>query len=345
MSRTALIVLVSLAGYGVLAFALSAITAVVWRTRAVAPANLPPAVRARRLLQLRTFPVVTAAALTLFVIIPAFAIFEPASAGEEIGPVLELLSLMVLFQIGASIVVAVQSAMLTRRVEREWLRGSESIDASQTAGLRAFAIASASPMVALVGVFAPKLIAARSVVDACTPEEIACIVAHERGHFDARDNMKRWLMASLPDPLRWTAIHREIVVPQGPGDAWPVTPGECPDSRQEFVEGKGLGQVVVRARIETAHDVLGRVTGGQHENRGFDALATQLTGEFEPALLGKLDVQHDQVIGTEVSELGALLAVGCHVHSVTLFLQPLLEEPGRLRIVLHHENAQGAPSR
>ena len=214
MSRTVLIVLVSLAAYGVLAFALSAITAVVWRTRAVAPANLPPAVRARRLLQLRMFPVITALALTLLVITPAFAIFEPASAGEEIGPVLELLSLMILIQIGASMVVAVRSVLLTRRVEREWLRGSESIDASQTAGLRAFAIESASPMVALVGVFAPKLIAARSVVDACTPEEIACIVAHERGHFDARDNMKRWLMASLPDPLRWTAIHREIV------DAW-----------------------------------------------------------------------------------------------------------------------------
>jgi beta-lactamase regulating signal transducer with metallopeptidase domain len=69
-------------------------------------------------------------------------------------------------------------------------------------------------MVALVGVFAPKLIAARSVVDACSRGEIAQIVAHERGHFDARDNLKRWIMASLPDALRWTPMHRDIV------DAW-----------------------------------------------------------------------------------------------------------------------------
>jgi Zn-dependent protease with chaperone function len=214
MSRTMLIVLVSLTAYGLLSLAISGMVALVWRTRAVAPANLPPAVRARRLLQLRLVPSAVAAAITLFVITPAFAIYEPDNAGEEIGPVLELLSLLALIQIGAAIVGAVRSMRLTTRIEREWLRVSESIDAGRTAGLHAFAIQSASPMVALVGVFAPKLIAARTVVDACTAEEIACIVAHERGHFDARDNFKRWLMAVLPDALRWTRIHHEMV------DAW-----------------------------------------------------------------------------------------------------------------------------
>jgi beta-lactamase regulating signal transducer with metallopeptidase domain len=68
--------------------------------------------------------------------------------------------------------------------------------------------------VALVGVFAPKLIASSAVLDACSAEEIASIAGHERGHFDARDNMKRWIMASLPDMLRWTPLHREII------DAW-----------------------------------------------------------------------------------------------------------------------------
>lgn len=214
MSRTMLIVLVSLTAYGLLSLAISGVVALVWRTRAVAPATLPPAVRARRLLQLRLVPSVAAAAITLFVITPAFAMFEPDTAGEEIGPVLELLSLLAVIQIVAAIVTAIRSMRLTGRVEREWLRVSTAIDAGRTSGLRAFAIDSASPMVALVGVFAPKLIAARTVVDACTPDEIACMVAHERGHFDARDNFKRWLMASLPDALRWTPIHHEIV------DAW-----------------------------------------------------------------------------------------------------------------------------
>lgn len=214
MSRTALIVLVSLTAYSLLGLAISIVAAIAWRTRAIAPANLPPVVRARRLLHFRLLPSVAAGAITLFVITPAFAIFEPPSAGEEIGPILEGVSSLALALIGASVFFAVRSLRLTTRIEREWLRASESIDAGRAAGLRAFAIQSASPMVALVGVFAPKLIAAKTVVDACTPQEIACIVAHERGHFDARDNLKRWIMASLPDVLRWTPIHHEIV------DAW-----------------------------------------------------------------------------------------------------------------------------
>ena len=211
MNRIAIIVLVSLSAYCLLDLAISAAVAVVWRTRAIAPANLPPAVRARRLLQFRLIPSAAALALTLLLITPAFALFEPAHPQEEIGPVLELLSTFALLQIGWAIFSAVRSARLTARIERAWLVNAQPIDASHTAGLQAFAIESPTPMVALVGVFTPKLMAAKSVVDACTRDEIACIVAHERGHFDSRDNLKRWLMASLPDVLRWTPIHREIV--------------------------------------------------------------------------------------------------------------------------------------
>lgn len=209
-----MIVLVSLLAYSLLGLAISIVTAILWRSRAIAPANLPPVARAQRLLQLRLVPSVAAAAITLFVITPAFAIFEPPGGGEEVGPILEIVSVMASILIGASIAGAARSLWLTTRLERQWLRSSVPIAASRAAGLRAFAIQCPSPMVALVGVFEPKLIAARAVVDACTPEEIACIVAHERGHFDARDNLKRWIMASLPDVLRWTPIHNEIV------DAW-----------------------------------------------------------------------------------------------------------------------------
>lgn len=214
MSRTAMIVLVSVLAYSLLGLAVSIVAAILWRTRAIAPANLPPVARARRLLQLRLLPSVAAAAITLFVITPAFAIFEPSGGGEEVGPILQIVSVAALILIGASVASAARSLWLTRRLEHQWLRASDPIDASRAAGLHAFVIQSASPMVALVGVFEPKLMAARTVVDACTPEEVACIVAHERGHFDARDNLKRWIMASLPDVLRWTPIHNEIV------DAW-----------------------------------------------------------------------------------------------------------------------------
>jgi hypothetical protein len=209
MSRGAMIAMVCLANYCLLDLALSAFVAIVWRTRAVAPANLPPAIRARRIMLLRITPFVLSAAVTLLIVAPAFGLFEPVHEGEPFGPMLAAAAALAIAHLAAALARGVYSLRITRRVEREWLHSSSTLYGASS--MRAFVIDAASPIVALVGVFAPRLIAARTVIDACTPEEIRAIIAHERGHFDARDNLKRWSMASLPDALRWTPIHREMI--------------------------------------------------------------------------------------------------------------------------------------
>jgi hypothetical protein len=151
MSRGALIVLVALSAYCLLDLAISLIVAIVWRTRAVAPANLPPAVRARRLLQLRLVPGVAALAITLLVVVPAFVIFEPPSRGEPIGPVLAVLASLALLQMSVAALTAGRS-VAHAPYEREWLRGDRD-RCAVSAGLHAFAIQSPSPIVAMVGVF------------------------------------------------------------------------------------------------------------------------------------------------------------------------------------------------
>lgn len=208
MSRPMLIVAVSLAAYCLLDLALSVIVAVVWRTRAVAPIDLPPAVRARRLVTLRLLPATLACFVTAVIVAPAFAIFEPPGKGEAVGPALAMLATAGALQLTIAILTAARSALMTARVERAWARGASSLDVS--AGVSTLVIESAAPIVALVGIFRPKLVAARQIIEACGPDDVARIVGHERGHLRARDNMKRWLMASLPDVLRWTPIHREI---------------------------------------------------------------------------------------------------------------------------------------
>jgi len=200
---------VALAAYCLLDLAISAFVAILWRTRATAPADLPPSVRARRVMLLRLVPSISATLITIAVVTPAFAIFEPHYTGEAAGPALLLLAGAALAQIVAALARSIRSLMLTAAVERQWLRGSSTLDVASS--MPVFAIDAPSPIVALVGVFAPKLIAARSIIDACTPEEVACIVAHERGHLRSWDNTKRWVMASLPDALHWTPIHREML--------------------------------------------------------------------------------------------------------------------------------------
>lgn len=210
MSRPVLIVSVALASYAALNFAISLVVATVWRHLPANHSRVSPAARARQLVWLRACPGVGAAVLTLAVMTPAFAIFEPDRASETAGPLVIVLAVAALVQIGASMVMAAATLARTRAAARTWFRSAMPLDVDPPAGVPAYAIESPAPIVALVGVFTPTLIAARTVIDSCTTEELTAIVAHERGHLHARDNLKRWLMACAPDALRWTPWHREI---------------------------------------------------------------------------------------------------------------------------------------
>jgi Zn-dependent protease with chaperone function len=234
VSRPLIIVSVALASYCLLDVAISGLVAILWRTHAMAPPNLPPAVRARRLLLLRLAPCILATLITV-VVATAFAIFEPRHANETAGPALLLLAVAAVVQIGGALVRAIRSVTVTAAVERRWLRGSSTLDVG--ASIPAFAIDSPSPIVALVGVFTPKLIASRSVIDACTPEEVACIVGHERGHLQSRDNVKRWVMASLPDALHWTPIHHQIL------DTWHHAAEDAADDAATGGEGMARAEL------------------------------------------------------------------------------------------------------
>ena len=210
MSRPLLITSVTLASYAALNLAISGLVAAVWRRLATDQVGASPAARARRLVWLRACPSLGAGVVTTTVITPAFAIFEPEHASEMAGPVVIMLAALALLQIGASVVVAFATLARTRAAARAWLQSALPLDVDPPAGVPAYTIESLAPIVALVGVFTPKLIAARSVIESCTIEELTAIVAHERGHLEARDNLKRWLMACAPDALRWTTWHREI---------------------------------------------------------------------------------------------------------------------------------------
>lgn len=211
MSRTLLIVIVGLAAFALLNILFSFAVAVAWRSGRAIQLRRSAGARARALVQLRSLPSLAAALTTLAVVVPAFAIFEPQRASETAGPLVWLLAAIAVAQLAAAIAAALLSSARTSGATRRWLRGGTLLDLDPPAGVPAYAIDMQPPIVALVGVFRPTLIAARSVIAACTAAELTAIVAHERGHLRARDNLKRWLMASAPDALRWTSIHHEIV--------------------------------------------------------------------------------------------------------------------------------------
>ncbi len=210
MSRPMLIAVVGLSAYSTLNPLFSLAVGLAWRAGVLDDASLTSAARARRLAWIRAIPTLASALLTLIVVVPAFAWFEPHHGTEQVGPILPMLAALAVAQWTAALWLAIVSAVRTRMIAQAWLRAGTPLDVQPHAGVPAYTIDSLAPIVALIGVFSPRLIAARAVIDACTREELTAIVSHERGHLHARDNMKRWLMACAPDWLRWTPLHQEV---------------------------------------------------------------------------------------------------------------------------------------
>ena len=122
-----------------------------------------------------------------------------------------------------------------------------------------------------------------------------------------------------------------------------AAPLERTDAGEQLVELERLREVVVRAGVEAAHHVLDGVARREHEDRRIPTFPPELGRDLEAVLLGKDDVEQDDVVLVHVGQHGAFVPVGGDVHHVPLFLQPLLDESGDLPVVLHDENLHDVP--
>lgn len=211
MNRSILVAIVVLASFAAANAVVSLLVWVMWQHRQRLGLTVgSPAMRARRLVWLRACPTLVSLVVTLGVVLPAFAIHEPRRESEAVGPVIWVLAAVGAAQVLASLRLAVAAARRTGIVTRAWMQSGVPLKVDSPGSVPAFAVDTRSPIVALAGVFSPKLIVARSVLDACTREEWMQILAHERGHLEAQDNLKRRFVACAPDALRWTPAHEQM---------------------------------------------------------------------------------------------------------------------------------------
>jgi Zn-dependent protease with chaperone function len=196
MSFDARFIVVVLAAFATANLASSAFAPWLRRRRTVVAA--PPS--ADDLRHLRLLPALVAG-LSMSLAALSFVFFEPREQ-ETIGRVmLTLASLAGILFVGSAVRLA-RLVRASRRAARGWMAGAAPI-ALDGWSRPAFAITSAFPIVAVVGVWRPRLLVARSVLAACTADELRAVIAHERGHADRRDNASRLLLAVTPDLLGW----------------------------------------------------------------------------------------------------------------------------------------------
>lgn len=239
------IIVVSLATFAAVGLALTALVPFVagWITG-------EPARRARRLATLRLLPAL-GAAIAGAVVCAAFIAFEPWRDGEDITRLAPVFAALALALILSAIWRGVRLARATRRTIDAWLRAAEPI---ALAGISApaFAVRADFPIVAVVGLAKPRLIIARSVLETCSESELEAVLAHEQGHIDRRDNLRRLLLSIAPDVLSWLPASERLF------SAWRDAAEEASDDDAARIGVDG------RVRLASALVKVARLATGGH---------------------------------------------------------------------------------
>src|SRR3954466_15830411 len=115
--------------------------------------------------------------------------------------------------------------------------------------------------------------------------------------------------------------------------------GEGAQARQQLGERERLGEIVVRAGVETRHAVLDRVARGQHDHRGPDPFLTQPLARLEAVDARQHHVQDDRVVPGGVRHPQSVLALDGHIGSKPLRAQPAPDEACHLDLVLDHKHS------
>ena len=198
-------VVLTLAAFSVATVLATVFVALRWRTPDGAAAR-----RANRLWHMRLLPLAVAVAMGVFVVIGVWR-FEARHDDEHFGWILRLTATLGALFVVTMLVRLVQLHLETRRLLAAWLKNATSFTCPEVPGLAsltipAYRIDTHFPVVAVVGIFRPILVVDKTVLEGCSTEELAAILAHEQGHLDRGDNLRRALFAASPDLLAWTPI-------------------------------------------------------------------------------------------------------------------------------------------
>ena len=168
----------------------STLTALLARVFAQRLQRLSAHVRAEVLFALRVGPTALAVFLVGFLFIPAYVVHEPYGTTEVVSTKLAVLALVSAAGIGFALWRLFRSSFATHSLLRAWLRDAQP---TKIEGIRipTYRIRHRFPIIAVVGTIRPRLFIAEQVLNELTEEELAASLAHEAGHVQARDNLKR----------------------------------------------------------------------------------------------------------------------------------------------------------
>jgi beta-lactamase regulating signal transducer with metallopeptidase domain len=188
-------VVLSVAAFGLTHILLSAGVALRWAWRRP---HGTAAERADALLRLHLIPAAAAGAVLVFAAIGLYR-FESRDGDEVLGWVFWAASAYGTALLSVMAARLIRMRRQTTRLAQAWMADATPL---RLAGVKvpAFAIRTGFPVVAVIGMLRPRLVVDVGVLDACSSDELAAILAHEQGHLRRQDNLRRTLLSAVPGP-------------------------------------------------------------------------------------------------------------------------------------------------
>lgn len=170
--------------------------------------RLPASVAANLVFAFRLFPFLLGIVVSAGLALPAFLEFEPRSTHEMLD--WPLLSLAVIGALGFGVLIfrTLHLMVSTRR----WVREQESAAqrlSSSAHGAALYRTSGASSLLAVAGMFRPRVFLSADVADSLSPQEVDAAISHELAHVRSWDNLKQLLLKIIRLP-RWVSPIREL---------------------------------------------------------------------------------------------------------------------------------------
>jgi beta-lactamase regulating signal transducer with metallopeptidase domain len=177
-----------------LAFAVTTLASLpMLRLMAAISSQLRAATAADLLFTVRGLPLLAALVIGVGLALPAFLEFEPHSTHENPGPALLLLGVFGLLITIAVLFRLVRTLRFTLALERRWLANATAMRITFQ-GIPVFRVNDSGSLVAVVGIFKPRIFVSKTVADLLNEDELEAAFAHELAHVRARDNLRHLLL-------------------------------------------------------------------------------------------------------------------------------------------------------
>lgn len=162
--------------------------------------SMRPRSAARFLFAARVLPCALGAGAVLALCVPSYLWLEPRASSERIGWACLMFALLGAAGWFGSIARVARAVAASARFTRAWQQaGCETHLPGESS--KALIIEKDAPLLALVGVFHPRLVVSQALLHSLSAEELHLALQHENAHRTSRDNLKRLFLLLAPAPI------------------------------------------------------------------------------------------------------------------------------------------------